>query len=175
MEWDLGEWGVVQHAIVTPSTFVHRVVLCSMRHRHAFATVAFSVSACTCFHSVPNTGVWGKLNSLNLSCVYVHLHLCREAALQGLGSVLTVGLNQQPVFACKKRGLCLCNLCLRREAAVLGISSVSAVRALRRQAAAAGLNPKPKLVGPRPQVAEGPSWDTRLGAWTLPFPGGCLS
>jgi hypothetical protein len=54
---------------------------------------------------------------------------------------------------------------------VQGMGSVSAVRALRRQAAAAGLNPKPKLVGPRPVVAEGPSWDKRLGVWTLPFPG----
>lgn len=58
-----------------------------------------------------------------------------------------------------------------REAAVHGMGSVASLRALRRQAAAAGLNPKPKLVGPRPQVAEGPCWDKRLGAWTLPFPG----
>lgn len=58
-----------------------------------------------------------------------------------------------------------------REAAVHGMGSVSQLRALRRQAAAAGLNPRPKLVGPKPKVAEGPSWDKRLQAWTLPFPG----
>lgn len=52
-----------------------------------------------------------------------------------------------------------------------GISSVGSLRSLRREAAAAGLNPKPKLVGPRPRVADGPCWDKRVDAWTLPFPG----
>jgi hypothetical protein len=51
------------------------------------------------------------------------------------------------------------------------MGSVASLRALRREAAAAGLNPKPKLVGPRPQLAEGPTWDKRVKAWTLPFPG----
>lgn len=51
------------------------------------------------------------------------------------------------------------------------MGSVGNLRSLRREAAAAGLNPKPKLVGPRPRVADGPCWDKRVNAWTLPFPG----
>lgn len=29
----------------------------------------------------------------------------------------------------------------------------------------------PKLLGPRPRGAQGPSWDARLPGYTLPFPG----
>lgn len=59
-----------------------------------------------------------------------------------------------------------------REAAVQGMASVGSLRALRREAAASGRQPPPPaLLGRRPAAAEGPSWDARLGRYTLPFPG----
>jgi hypothetical protein len=58
-----------------------------------------------------------------------------------------------------------------RQAAVHGFGSVGELRALRREAAAAGLHPAPKLLGPRPPPAAGPVWDERAQAYTLPFPG----
>ncbi|KAF8054984.1 Sccpdh [Scenedesmus sp. PABB004] len=56
-------------------------------------------------------------------------------------------------------------------AAVQGMGSVAELRRLRGEARRAGLNPPPRLLGPRPKAPEGPTWDARLGLYTLPFPG----
>jgi len=59
----------------------------------------------------------------------------------------------------------------QREAAVHGIGSAANLSQIRAQLKAAGRLAAPRLPGPRPRVAQGPTYDKRLALYTLPFPG----
>jgi hypothetical protein len=58
-----------------------------------------------------------------------------------------------------------------RESAVHGFASVQQLRKLRAQAKAAGKAPAAKTIGPKPAAPGGLSYDARVQAYTLPFPG----
>lgn len=58
------------------------------------------------------------------------------------------------------------------ESAVQGFASARALGALRKKAAAAKGRVDLQIPGPKPPRQLGPVFDTRVGAWTLPFMGG---
>lgn len=100
-----------------------------------------------------------------LACPAFSKTLCRgkqlaagtEAQAQLLHSLpsLTHAHNQHP----------------HREAAVHGIGSAPNLSKTRAAAKAAGGGARPQLLGPRPRAPQKPTWDGRLGLYTLPFPG----
>lgn len=106
---------------------------------------------------------------LDRVCVHVAVRACLGTNTNQGAPVQSVCLDIQLVsrLCC---AVCIDGVCLCRESAVHGFRNTSKLKAARRDAKAAGLNPSPQIDGPKPRRMRPCEYMPSLG-YAIPFPG----